>query len=45
MSPKLFIAVLPLIMSNVDWSKYGLKIKNKSLNYLRFADDIEGFKP
>lgn len=38
--PKLFTPVLELIINKLNWNKYGLKIRGKYLNHLRFADDL-----
>lgn len=40
LSPKLFIAVLEDVFRNTDWKNRGIKINNRYLNHLRFADDI-----
>lgn len=40
LSPKLFIAVLENIFRQLDWAKKGIRIGNRYLSHLRFADDI-----
>lgn len=40
LSPKLFIAVLQSIMKNLNWERKGIRIKDRYLSNLRFADDI-----
>ena len=39
-SPKLFNAVLEDIFRRLNWEDRGVKINEKRLNHLRFADDI-----
>lgn len=39
-SPKIFIAVLELILKDSSWKTRGIKIDGKYLSHLRFADDI-----
>ena len=39
-SPKLFIAVLENIFQKINWKNCGLKIGDRYLSHLRFADDI-----
>lgn len=40
LSPRLFIATLEQIISKLDWKKHGLRIEDKYLSHLRFADDL-----
>jgi len=40
MSPKLFIAVMQDLFSNLDWDDKGVKINGKRLNNLKYADDV-----
>lgn len=40
LSPKIFIAILETIISEIDWSQSGLYIKGTFLSHLRFADDL-----
>lgn len=40
LSPKIFIAILEAIISELDWSKSGLYINGDYLSHLRFADDL-----
>lgn len=40
LSPKIFIAVLELILRDSGWENKGIKIDGKYLSHLRFADDI-----
>ncbi|CAH2084829.1 unnamed protein product [Euphydryas editha] len=40
LSPKLFIAVLEMIFKKLDWKNLGIRINDKYLSHLRFADDI-----
>lgn len=40
LSPRIFIAILESIISNLDWQKQGLLIQGKTLSHLRFADDL-----
>lgn len=40
MSPKLFNAVLESIFRNLSWNDLGIKIGARTLNNLRYADDL-----
>lgn len=39
-SPRIFIAVLESIISELDWKNCGLSIEGRYLSHLRFADDL-----
>ncbi|KAI8437727.1 hypothetical protein MSG28_011961 [Choristoneura fumiferana] len=40
LSPILFIAALESIINKLDWKERGIKVQNKYLSHLRFADDL-----
>lgn len=40
LSPRIFIAVLEMAISQVNWNRTGLNINGKFISHLRFADDI-----
>ena len=40
LSPKLFTAVLQLVFLKLNWENKGIKIKDKRISHLRYADDI-----
>jgi hypothetical protein len=40
MSPKLFNAALESVFKSLEWDDVGIKIGNKKLSNLRFADDV-----
>lgn len=40
LSPKIFIAVLEMVFSKLNWERKGLNINGNFINHLRFADDI-----
>lgn len=39
-SPKLFSAVLEMIIRNLEWEEQGININGENLSHLRFADDL-----
>ncbi|KAE9412491.1 hypothetical protein Angca_007133, partial [Angiostrongylus cantonensis] len=39
-SPKLFTATLQNVMRTLEWDNMGVKIDDRQIHYLRFADDI-----
>lgn len=40
LSPRIFIAVLEMIIGKLNWDKSGICIEGKHISHLRFADDI-----
>lgn len=40
LSPTIFISVLEHVFRQLDWSRFGIYIKDTYFNHLRFADDI-----
>ena len=40
LSPKIFIAVLEMVISKLNWEKMGINVGGKFISHLRFADDI-----
>lgn len=40
LSPRIFIAILETVLSDLDWTKKGIYIQGKYLSHLRFADDL-----
>ncbi|VDM54434.1 unnamed protein product [Angiostrongylus costaricensis] len=45
MSPELFTATLQNVMRTLEWDNMGVKIDDRKLRHLRFADDILHITP